>query len=652
MMDRMSRRTVSLLVACCCLHAQPPTAIVRIDGAKPRVPVSRSLYGIFFEEINHSGEGGLYAELVRNRDFETVNLPAGADWAGNLLRTKDGWQERKWFGNSLDGWTLIRESGARASMHLDAREPLNSQNPHSLRLSVGSGKAHLVNNGYWGMNFQTGRSYDLRFHARSEGGAAFNVRVALTSASGRDVYATTVVRVSGSWKKYETTLRSQETDRDGRLRLTVQGSGNVWFDVVSLFPRDTYQHHPNGLRADLVEKLAALKPAFLRFPGGAIVGGLNLDNRIQWKNSIGDIAQRKGTMNLWGYYTTNGLGFHEYLQLAEDLKADALWVCNPGFSDNYRHAEYAKPEEVDSFVREALDAVEYALGPVDSPWGSKRAANGHPRPFPLKYVEIGNEASGPAYAANYGKFYSAIHERYPNLTIISNSRDITAAPVDMVDDHRYGSAESFYEASGYYDNADRRGPRVYVGEYGCNSGIGEGNWSGALAEAAFLLGLERNSDLVRMSSFAPLFFHVNDIAWPVNLIGFDSWRAVGRGSYQVQKLFAANRPGELWDTRVQDPSHELFATAGYDGSSAATIIKLVSRAPGPRRVQIVRAGLSGVAAQASVTTLSHRDLGAENTLDEPEEIVPRSSTLRVDGPDFSVQVPEHSVTVIRIPGKV
>ncbi|MEO8660822.1 MAG: alpha-L-arabinofuranosidase C-terminal domain-containing protein [Bryobacteraceae bacterium] len=648
----MSRRIVSLLSVCCCLYAQPPAAIVRIDGAKPRVAVSESLYGIFFEEINHSGEGGLYAELVRNRDFETATLPAGAVWAGNLLRTKDGWQERKWFGNALDGWTLVREGGARASMHLDDREPLNSQNPHSLRLNVGVGRASVVNSGYWGMNFQTGRSYDLRFHARSEGGTAFNVRIALTSASGRDVYATTIMSVGGGWKKYETTLRSQGTDRDGRLRLTVQGSGSLWFDVVSLFPRDTYQHRPNGLRADLVEMLAALKPAFLRFPGGAIVGGLNLDNRIQWKNSIGDIAQRKGTMNLWGYYTTNGLGFHEYLQLAEDLKADALCVCNPGFSDNYRHAEYAKPEEVDGFVREALDAIEYALGPVDSPWGSKRAANGHPRPFPLKYVEIGNEASGPTYTSNYGKFYRAIHERYPNLTIISNSRGITGAPVDMVDDHRYGSAESFYEASAYYDKADRKGPKIYVGEYGCNSGNGEGNWSGALAEAVFLLGLERNSDLVRMSSFAPLFFHVNDIAWPVNLIGFDSSRVVGRGSYQVQKLFAANRPSELWDTTVEDPSHELFATAGYDASSTGTIIKVVSRAAAPRNVRIVRDGLSGLAAQANVTTLSHPDLDAENTLDEPEAIIPRVSTVRVEGPVFSVHVPEHSVTVIRIPGKV
>lgn len=624
---------------------------VTVDAARPRVAVSRELYGIFFEEINHAGEGGLYAEMVLNRDFETVNLPQGATWAGNLLRTKDGWQERKWFGNSLHGWKLVTGEGSSGSMHLDTREPLNARNPHSLRLeALQAGRAlGVVNTGFWGMNFAAGKFYDLSFYARTGGADAFDVTVALVSASGREVYASSVIRnVGGAWRQYSCSLRSNATDPEGRLRITVNRPGTLWLDVVSLFPRDTYKNRPNGLRPDLVDMLRELKPAFLRFPGGAIVGGLNLDNRIQWKNSIGDIAQRQGTMNLWGYYTTNGLGFHEYLQLAEDLGADALWVCNPGFSDGYRRSEYAPPEQLDAFVQEALDALEYALGPADSAWGSRRAANGHPAPFPLKYVEIGNEASGKAYQESYTRFYRAIRRRYPNLTIISNVRKVPDAPVDVVDDHRYGTPESFFAAHGHYDKADRNGPKVYVGEYGCNRNVGEGNWLAALSEAAFLLGLERNSDVVKMSSYAPLFFHADDIAWPVNLIGFDSSRAVGRGSWHVQRLFAAHRPDEALSTEVKDPGQEIFALAGVDRRASSLIVKLVSRAAEARTVRVSLAGLAGLGREAEVVTLSHRDPEAENTLGQPRRIVPVTSRRPVPGPEFDYPLPPYSVTVLRI----
>jgi hypothetical protein len=377
-------------------HAAAQT--VTIDATRPRIEVSPNLYGVFFEEINHSGEGGLYAEMVRNRDFETVNLPSGARWAGNLLRTQDDWQERKWFGNQLDGWKLVASQGSRGAIHLDSSTPLHPNNPHSLRFTVRTvgGQIGVVNSGFWGMNLIKGQSYALRFHARSENGEKFEISVSLVSASLKEKYATTIIRgVGGDWRAYSATLKANTSDADGRLLITVKRPGTLWLDVVSLMPAQTFQGH--GLRSDLAQTIADLKPAFLRFPGGAIVGGLNLDNRIQWKHSIGDPAQRQGTMNLWGYYTTNGLGFHEYLQFAEDLGAAALWVCNPGFSDNYRHAEYAPADRIPEFVQEALDALEYALGPVTSKWGSQRAANGHPAPFPLKYIEIGNEASSQIY---------------------------------------------------------------------------------------------------------------------------------------------------------------------------------------------------------------------------------------------------------------
>ena len=632
--------------------AEPPRIVVDVD--KPGHAVPDTLYGIFFEEINHAGEGGLYAEMVLNRDFEMTTLPKGAKWAGNLLRTADVWQERKWFGNELWGWQFLGEGDARGSIRLDSRQPLNERNPHSMRLTVREtgGRAGVANCGFWGMNIVANAWYDLTFHARTEGADRFDVGVSLESANGRERHAAAVMRdVGGGWKKYRVSLQAEHSDRCGQLAMTLNRPGSIWFDVVSLFPRDTFNGRPNGLRPDLVQALADLKPSFVRFPGGAIVGGLNLDNRIHWKNSIGPIAQRQGTMNLWGYWTSNGLGYHEYLQLCEDLGADALWVCNPGFSDNYRHVEYAPPEQVRDFVQEALDAIEYALGPVDSEWGAKRAANGHPEPFPLRHIEIGNEASGEVYGINYRQFYEAIRAKYPALAIISNQRIKDGPPVEIVDDHKYGTPESFFKDHDKYDTADRKGPKVYVGEYGCRDGVGEGNLLGALSEAAYLLGLERNSDVVVMSSYAPLFYHVNDIAWPVNLIGFDNARVVRRSSYHVQQMLAANRPDVVLPTRVEPVAapkdSEMFALAGLDHPSGEIILKVVNRATAPRAVTIhLNGGAS--AGKARLFILHHDDPAAENSLDDPEVVVPRESTRDIPGAEFTHTLPANSLTVMRL----
>lgn len=635
------------------LAAEASRIVVDVD--KPGHEVPDTLYGIFFEEINHAGEGGLYAEMVLNRDFEMTTLPKGAKWAGNLLRTADDWQERKWFGNELWGWQFLNEGDARGSIRLDKRQPLNERNPHSMRLTVREtgGRAGVSNGGFWGMNIVAGAWYDLTFHARTEGADRFDLGVLLESANGRDRHAAEVVRdVGGSWKEYRVALHAENSDRCGRLAITLNRPGTIWLDVVSLFPRDTFKNRPNGLRPDLVRMLAEMKPSFIRFPGGAIVGGLNLDNRIQWKNSIGPITQRQGTMNLWGYRTSNGLGYHEYLQLCEDLGADALWVCNPGFSDHYRNAKYAPPEQVKDFVQEALDAIEYALGPVDSEWGAIRAANGHPEPFPLRYIEIGNEASGEVYGTNYRQFHDAIRAKYPSLAIISNQRFKDGTPVDIVDDHKYGTPESFFKDHDKYDNADRNGPKVYVGEYGCRDGVGEGSLLGALSEAAYLLGLERNSDVVIMSSYAPLFYHVNDIAWPVNLIGFDNARVVRRSSYHVQRILATHRPGVVLPTRV-DPAvapkgSELFALAGLDQPSGEITLKIVNRATAPREVMIQFNGSAPLAGKARLITLAHDDPTAENSLDDPEVIVPRESIRDIPAAEFPHTLPANSLTVMRL----
>jgi alpha-N-arabinofuranosidase len=406
------------------------------------------------------------------------------------------------------------------------------------------------------------------------------------------------------------------------------------------------------MRADAAQLLADLKPSFVRFPGGAIVGGLNLDNRIQWKNSIGDIAQRKGTMNLWGYWTSNGLGFHEYLQFCEDIGADALWVCNPGFSDNYRNSEIAKPEDVHLFVEEAMDALEYALGPVDSKWGTMRAANGHPETFSLKYIEIGNEASGKVYADNYKLFYNAIKAKYPNLHIISNFDKVEDGVVEITDHHKYGSPESFFNSSSQYNSYDRKGPRVYVGEYGVTSKVSNGNITAALAEAAYLIGLERNSDIIKMSSYAPLFYNENDIAWPVNMIAIDNARVAGRSSYFVQKLFAHNRPDYTLETsvpKVANPEdQEIWALAGFDKQAGEYIVKVVSRKQIEFPVKLNFEGIEKLGKMAKVTTLWNSNPDAENSLDNPNEVVPQISEFPFKGVSLDYSLKPNSLTVIRI----
>jgi alpha-L-arabinofuranosidase len=622
-----------------------------IDAGKPGIKISPDLYGIFFEEINHSGEGGLYAEMVLNRDFEITSIPKGSEMLAHLVKTSEYWKDRKVFGNELHGWTFLSEGGALGDIHLQSDHPLNEKNPASMRLVVAQTgiRAGVWNSGFWGMNFKQGDTYLLSFYARTSNGKKLDVTASLESPNGNRLYAgEKIAGVGGDWQKYECTLVSNTSDNLGRLALTINQPDTLWLDVVSLFPQKTYMNRPNGLRPDMVQMLAALKPAFVRFPGGAIVGGMNLDNRIQWKNSIGDISQRKGTMNAWGYYTTNGLGFHEYLQMCEDIKADGLWVCNPGFSDSYRNVDICLPEDVRLYVQEALDALEYALGPVDSEWGSKRAADGHPAPFPLKYIEIGNEASGEVYNTNYKQFYSAIKAKYPQVKIISNYKNINGGVVEIADDHKYGSPESFIDGFSQYDNADRRGPQIYVGEYGCTQNVGEGNLRAALSEAVYLMGLEKNSDIVTMSSYAPLFFHVNDVAWTVNMIGFDNSRVFGRTSYWVNKMMSENRPDFMLDIKSQDVNNKLFCIAGYNLNTAELIIKIVNTDSQPQKVSLKFAEIRLSTDPATLITLSHFDGEAENSLYNPQVIVPKHSTFPVPQKGLDNDFLPCSFNIIRI----
>ncbi len=524
------------------------------------------------------------------------------------------------------------------------------------------------------MNVKEGEPYDLSFYARTE--SRQTVTAQLESADGKKTYAKVEVsNVSGSWKRYACKMKADGTDPKARLTLCVSKPGTLWLDVVSLFPK-TFKSRANGLRPDLVGLLQGLRPGFLRFPGGCVVEGVTLENRIQWKNTIGDIARRPGRWGLWGYHNTEGLGFHEYLQMCEDLDTEAMYVVNAGLSCAPRNGEVVSdPEELKSYIQDTLDALEYATGPVTSKWGAERVKNGRTPPFKIKYVEIGNENGGNDYFRNYRLFYDAIKAKHPGIITIADC-PIPNEPVEIIDEHHYVAPDWFFANEKKYDSYDRKGPRIYVGEYAVTGGVGTGNLLGALSEASFMIGMERNSDVVVMASYAPLFENVNNREWPVNLIRFDSARSAGRTSYHVQTMFSAHRPdvtlataveeiGKLapkagdaigigtWDTqavKLKSPQQKagLYALGGKDEKTGQFIIKAVNPGAAPLDTAFSIVGASKLKPKAHVFTLAGDKPTDENTLDEPAKVVPVESVFEGVGPEFKYSLKPYSLTIFRI----
>lgn len=568
MKKRMTAAAV-LCVAAGAAAADP--ARIAVDASKTGAEIAPSLYGIFYEEINHAGDGGLYAELIRNRSFEETlpiegcTLTNGVCVAPDLphyqgpgakKRRPEGrpWSQEWKFESPWPAWSIETSGGAQAELSLGEEGPVHPRNVRYLRIRTAAlpsgGGVRLLNEGYWGIGAKQGETYDGSFFARVTAGAGGAVRVGLIGDDGRDLGSAAVKGVTNAaWTKYTCHFPCLGTDPKARFVLQAPSAGTLDLDVVSLFPRHTFKNRPNGCRADLGQLLADLKPAFVRFPGGCVVEGATFANRYRWKETIGPIEGRPGHWSLWNYRNVDGLGFHEFLQLCEDLGADGMFVCNVGLSCEFRNGDFLPEDRLHEQLQDTLDAVEYALGAPDTKWGAERAKNGHPAPFPLKYVEIGNENHGPVYNRYYRIFHAALKKAWPQLTLIFNGGTSDTAPapeagpVEMFDEHYYRDPDWFLDNAGRYDAVPRdRGYVLYLGEYACNRGVGSGNLLAGLSEAVFMAGLERNGDLVKLCSYAPLFFNVNDIKWPVNLIGFDSSVAFGRSSYHVQKLFSQHRP--------------------------------------------------------------------------------------------------------------
>ncbi|HZT22893.1 MAG TPA: alpha-L-arabinofuranosidase C-terminal domain-containing protein, partial [Verrucomicrobiae bacterium] len=435
-------------------------------------------------------------------------------------------------------------------MNVDPTMPLNTNIPNSLKLTMssGSGSVGAGDAGYWGMSLQAGATYDLSFYVRATNNFSGVISARLESADGSKVYSQAgFVGVNTNWHKFSAALIPSETDTNARLVISISQPGTIWLGMVSLFPRATFNGRTNGLRADLANLLAALHPSFMRYPGGNFIESFNVTNAVRWKKTIGDIAQRPGHMNdSWGYWSTDGFGLEEYLQFCEDLGMEPLYAINAGLCLGYNgNTNNTVPmDQMGPWVQDALDLIEYCNGDTNTTWGVLRAANGHPAPFHLKYLEIGNENGGPLYDERYALFYDAIKSNYPDLHLIAPDwGGIPASrPVEIQDEHYYSSPQTFISYATKYDSYSRTGPKVFVGEYAVTSGYGTyGNLAAALGEAAFMTGMERNSDIVLMTSYAPLFANVNGIQWHPDLIYFDNSRAFGTPSYYVQKMFSENR---------------------------------------------------------------------------------------------------------------
>ena len=569
MKQLLTSLTALLLVSGGCTPEEEPEATIRIDLARRGADIPTSMYGIFFEEINHAGDGGLYAELIQNRGFEDSSVPEGYTVKGDRIfppadRTNHLTGARphpdlsfRWNPDPIPAWRFEQLEGSGASAELTREYPLNDASPTALKVTLPEkGRIALSNCGFWGMNIEKGKGYYLRMNTSNGNRFEGRAILKLVAEDGTELCNRPLaIDPDRTWCEYTGQLTATGSDPHARFVIELEGTGTLLLDYVSLFP-ETFRNRINGLRNDIAQTLEALHPAFVRWPGGCIVEGIDLSNRIEWKKTIGDPKSRPGIYDTWGYRATMGFGYHEFLQFCEDIGAAGMFVCNAGIGCQGRVGDACREEDLDAFIQDALDAIDYALGDGTTEWSRKRVENGHPEPFPLQYVEIGNENWGPVYEKRYDRFYRAIKAKYPRLTLISTlglGGQHRHERVDMIDPHWYVAPEFFLSSSRLFDQQERGGYAVYVGEYAVNQQVGGGNLLGALAEAAFLSGMERNSDLVKMASYAPLLENVNDRVWPTNLIWFDSHRVMGRSSYHVQKMYAENRPDYNTATEFEQP---------------------------------------------------------------------------------------------------
>jgi alpha-L-arabinofuranosidase len=606
----------------------PVVLTVRMD--RPVSNVSPILYGAMTEEINHSYDGGLYAEMIRNRTFF-------ANWEGVLH------------------WILVEDGDAQAKIGIDQGTGPSDALKSSLRLDVtqadATNQAGLLNEGYWGMPLEPNTVYKGSLYAKADSDSIPAIMLKLVSnGSGKTVASTLVPGLTTSWKQFSFCLKTGAivASSGNHLVLTVGHAGTLWLNLVSLFP-PTFHDRVNGNRIDLMEKLAAMHPAFLRFPGGNYLEGDHIAERYPWRKTIGALVDRETHPSPWGYLSSDGLGLLEFLEWCEDLRMQPVLAVYAGYSLAQEHVSAGA--DLDPYVQDALDELEYVMGGTDTIWGAARAKDGHPNPFKLTYVEIGNEdyfdKSG-TYDERYAQFYKSIKAMYPDLQLIATSAVKSVRP-DVIDEHFYVRATDFFHDTTHYDKADRNGPKILVGEWATREGGPTPNFGAALGDAAWMTGMERNSDIILMAAYAPLLTNLNAEAmqWQPNLIGYDAQRSYGSPSYYAQVMFANHLGDKTLDTRLQGAGPKFFCSVTKDTSKKRLYVKLVNASSKPQPVEIhfEEGKLSNA---GHVLTLAAKSTQATNTLDEPANVIPVQRELSPLGNNIRHTMPAFSIQVIQV----
>ena len=638
-----------LLAAGISLAATAQTHNMTVDVANPAATIQPTMYGVFFEDINFGADGGLYAELVKNRSFE--------------------------FPQPFVGWTPFGD------VTVMDENPAFDRNPHYVHV-VNDGRllrAGLDNDGYRGIGIKNGKEYRFSVYARTSDSRPVKIAVELINSAGDNPVKGELTVTGNKWEKYTLILKANYTDAHSRLRVLLPDKGtSVDMDHISLFPVDTWKNRENGLRADLAQAIYDLNPGVFRFPGGCIIEGNSLATRYQWKNSVGPVENRPLNENRWNYtfkhrafpdyFQSLGLGFFEYFLFSEDIGAEPLPVVSCGLSCQYESNEVVPLDELEPYIQDALDLIEFANGDTTTVWGKVRAQMGHPEPFNLKMIGVGNEQWNKVYVERLEMFTKAIREKYPDIKIVGSSGpeadgekfdylwpEMKRVGVDLVDEHYYKEPNWFLANAGRYDNYDRKGPKVFAGEYASHdhSANKHNNWRAALSEAAFMTGLERNADVVLMATYAPLLAHFDAWQWNPDMIWFDNMQLMRTPSYYVQQMYGMNAGTDvlplLMDGKPVIGQENLYATAALDSNTGEIILKIVNTGDKNTEVNI---NFNGLAKKSKIvsgycTYLQNDSLIAENSLGN-ETIIPRTRPIKVSDKEIALDLQPYSFGVYRL----
>lgn len=633
--------------------------VLHVSANKPTGTVQPTMWGVFFEDINFGADGGIYAELIKNRSFE--------------------------FFKPLMGWKIEQKPFIEGAVTVLNRNDINTANPRYLSVNLKNatkGSLAIINEGFRGMGIKKDLQYTFSLQYQSSNNA-ITIHVELLNEANETIGSTVFspLATNGKWEKQTVQFTSKATSAKATCKIWFEGSGTIKIDMVSLFPEDTWKKRPGGMRADMIQLLADMKPGFLRFPGGCIVEGFDLSQRYQWKKTIGPIDNRQLIINRWNfefahrpapdYFQTFGLGFYEYFQLAEDIGAAPLPILNCGMACQFNSAELVPIDQIDPYVQDALDLIEFANGAINSTWGKIRAEMGHPQPFNLTMIGIGNENWGPQYIERLKIFQKAIKEKYPYIKLITSAgtdpdgarfdalnTTLRSLNVDFIDEHYYRKPEWFIQNVRRYDNYPRNNVKVFAGEYAAQSDKtvsvnNKNNWLSALSEAAFMTGLERNADVVQMASYAPLFAHADAWQWTPDLIWVDNLRAYGTTDYYVQQLFSVNKGNRVLPITLNNDvvagQDSLFASAVLDTITNQIILKIVNLSANPQKFSITFDGIKKqLNAKGQILLMQNNNLNAVNSFEKPQLIAPIPLECSIKNKKLDYESPGYSFQVIKI----